>query len=660
MTKAQYAKLVKYVDRSKLLLEGEGPTFKHIYEMCTDSPRKKAVTYFDEDDRIVSYNYAKYREYAGLYASQLMALFDDLPRGSLIGLKMRNTHLWVYLFWGILASGHAPLLLDYRLDKEKTSVLLKEAGAKALIANEEEEYEVPLYRLKDLRQKGQKEPKDWWDKIYLCTSGTTGNSRIMEYCGEDFCHQILAAINVPKESTTLMSLGEINILAMIPLNHIFGLVAVIMWFTFYQKNLVYPSSISSKDLVYAIKKGKCTHVFSVPMLFDSVANLVNRSMEQKGGKLYELYQKMSAYNRGEISKKEAGFIASSRFFNNLIKKKVVGTAPVYLISGGSYLSEDTLKTITGLGYPLYNGIGMTEVGITSVELSPDPLVRLKGSVGHAFHGVDYKVAPDGELLIKSPFVHKEEIVGGKIQKTVLDEEGYFHSGDLVEMDDDGRVYIKGRAKETIINSDGENIYPDELEERFKGLKGALRISILGIRRKKNSKEEEIALVYEPSAGIEDEETKKDFLRINATVSKERRVNKIYKALKALPLANGIKVKRLEVAKEIEAGSKDFIDLFGEGHVHEDLGDRLAAYDPEKVDFLLKGIEELFEKALVLTEGSVQRNSDFGADLGGDSMSYVAMVADFNTKYQVELPENLYGQLLTPEDFALYLLEGHKA
>ena len=653
--------LVAFVERSGDLFKDEGPTLKHIYEMCVDEPNKRAVTYFDEDGRIRHYDYKKYNDYALLYGSYLSALFKDIPYDEPIGLKIKNLPAWPYLFFGILISGHRPLLLDYRQEREKTAVLLGEAGAKAIIVNEEEDYEVATYRLRDLKKAGKGEIGKWADHVYLCTSGTTGASRIMVYNGEDFCHQIRAALVVPGRNRELMKLGKINILAMIPFHHIFGLVAVLLWFTFYHKNLVYPTSISSKDLLDAVKKGKCTHVFSVPMLFDQISTLVERNMKKQSEKLQAYYAAMAAYNRREISKKEAGFIPTTKFFNRLLKKRVLGPSPYFLISGGGYLSEETHKTLEGLGYPLHNGIGMTEVGITSVELSTDPVVRLKDSVGLPFYGVTYKRAENGELLIKSPYVHKEEIIGGKLSKTPLDEEGFFHSGDLVDIDEDGRVYIRGRLKETIINGNGENVYPDELEEHFRGLKGTSRLSVLGVKNG-NGKDEDICLVYEKDPSNYDVEAlKADFKERNAKLNPFSRVNRLYMSLTPLPLANGIKVKRLAVAKAIEEGSKDYVDIFSTvvESKKDYTSEKLKAYPKEKVESLLKEIEGFFASTLALSPEEVKAQSDFGADLGGDSMSYVAMVAEINSRYGIELEEENYGKLLTPEDFVLYLLKKRK-
>ena len=104
----------------------------------------------------------------------------------------------------------------------------------------------------------------------------------------------------------------------------------------------------------------------------------------------KLLEKMMAYNLGEMSAEEAGF-ASKKIVADKIKSMILGKHVRYCISGGGYLSNETSRAINGLGYPLYNGYGMTEVGVTSVELSPDVKQRLLGYIGKPLNGVEYKV-----------------------------------------------------------------------------------------------------------------------------------------------------------------------------------------------------------------------------------------------------------------------------
>ena len=98
---------------------------------------------------------------------------------------------------------------------------------------------------------------------------------------------------------------------------------------------------------------------------------------------------------------------------------------------------------------------MTEIGITSVELSPVVETRLKGSIGIPLHGINYKIKPKGkdkkvgELFVASPITHIREIIGGVEKGVELDEEGYFATGDIAEVDATNRYYLKGRIKDII-------------------------------------------------------------------------------------------------------------------------------------------------------------------------------------------------------------------
>ena len=301
-----------------------------------------------------------------------------------------------------------------------------------------------------------------------------------------------------EESLDIMypkKVGQIKILAMIPFHHIFGFVAVFLWYTFYGKTLVFPSSQSTKDLLYAVKKGKVTHLYSVPLFWDSIAQTVTRTAAMLGPKKSDILEKMIAYNTHKISKDEAGKGASS-VVRSIFQKKMLGKHIRFCISGGGYLSPKTASLINGLGYPLYNGYGMTEIGVTSVELSPVVEQRLKGSIGKPLHGVEYKIVPldgkegealTGELLVRSKITHTREYLGGALRRCNY-EDGFFHTEDIAEVDDLGNYYIKSRSKDTIILANGENVYPDEIEVYFKDVSHVNNCVVLGCKPKGEKEE----------------------------------------------------------------------------------------------------------------------------------------------------------------------------
>lgn len=652
-----------FLDSAKKLLD-TNQTMQDIYETLTSlHGDETAAIYFDDDGKIQKYSYNEYKTKTFYLAQKLSTTLSGTPGGSVIGLKIHNCPEWPLLFWAILMTGHKPLLIDAKLAHENTQNLLNQAKAKAIIANESgEEYSVPCYRLIDIRsnEANYNFIPSWDNKVMFCSSGTTGAVKLFVYDGKALCGQILASLDIPQQSVTLMHPGKINILAMIPFHHVFGFMVVFLWYQFYGKAVVYPHSINSRDLIYACKKGKVTHIYSVPLFWDGIAQVVERNAAIKGEDVQTTLRRLLDYNTGKISKKEAG-IAASKFARKHAQKKVLGTQVQYCISGGGYLNPKTLMTINGLGYPLYNGYGMTELGITSVEQSDRIKDRLRGSIGRPFHGVEYKIKGDGkqgELLVKCASVHTERIIDGKVKPADLDENGFFATGDIAEVDKRGRYYIRGRIKDVIINANGENVYPDELEIYFKNIHHVLQNVVVGIKEK-DSTNETITLVLELDNSVVKSDLEKihaDFDALNASLPNEKKVKRALIYKKQLPLANQMKVKRYIIKEALEKGNmSDFLDWSGEepseGNVSKRKAVDLSTFSEKEVRKTLDKIKEIWSKILIVPAFKIEDNSDFEKDLGGDSMSYVAMVQDLNKEFKVTIPLELYGNLLTVDSFA---------
>ena len=657
----------RFIDTA-LLLEKTEKRMQDIYEtMLSLHTKETAAVFFNNQGKAFHYNYVEYRDRAEDFALRLAVLLKDIPAESVIGLKLRNCPEWPLLFWAILMNGFTPLLIDARLAKENTINLVEQSAAKAVFADEKEDYDVPCFTLASVYESDSNPDfvPHWGNKVIFCSSGTTGAIKLMVFDGKALCAQIMSATSIPSHSQTLMHPGKINILGMIPFHHVFGFVAVFLWFTFFGKAIVYPYSINSRDLLYAIKKGQVTHVFSVPLFWDSIAQNIERSADDPDNKKDQgLLPRLIDYKTGKISKKEAGFAASGAF-EKLVQKRVFGTQVEYCISGGGYLSPKTLNIINGVGYPLYNGYGMTEFGVSSVEQSPVLEDRLRASIGIPFAGVSYKLKNEkdgqGELLVKTGSLHIEEIVGGVHKEPEYDEEGYMATGDIAAIDADGRCYIRGRIKDVIINANGENVYPDELEFYFKGLPFLKQNVVLGVKGKKKG-DEDVTLVLELDHVLNEMELKelnREFERLNNNLPNEKKVVRLLIYKNQLPLANGMKVKRY-VIKELLESKKydDFLNAEGgelSGKEAAKPKIDLSRFDAKEAREVLDKIKEVWGKVLVVPVEKIEDNAHFEHDLGGDSMSYVAMVQDLNVACEVTIPIEKYGVLLTVDSFAEEIL-----
>ncbi|CAB5059557.1 unannotated protein [freshwater metagenome] len=170
---------------------------------------------------------------------------------------------------------------------------------------------------------------------------------------------------------------------------------------------------------------------------------------------------------------EEGHISSAlrikhALFDHLVFAKlraVMGGNVDAAISGGAPLGERLGHFYRGAGVRVLEGYGLTETTAgATLNLTQSSKV---GSVGRPLPGTTVKIADDGEVLIKGPIVMRGYWQNDAANKEVFTEDGYFRSGDLGKLDDNGFLYIVGRKKELIVTSGGKNVAPAPLEDRLR-------------------------------------------------------------------------------------------------------------------------------------------------------------------------------------------------
>ena len=660
MNQQEQVKVKEFLARAEKLMK-TSMKMEDIFRLTmNENSKQRAAIYVNDKGKIRHYKYSKMKKHAYQFASIISYDLYQEKKGRPIVLKLANCPRWGELFWAILMAGYKPLLIDAKTAKDGTQNLINQAKAIAIITDDVYEYDVLKIPLSEFIENrlGQSYSfaPTWEDEVIFCSSGTTGDVKLMVFNGQNLCYQICSSLDMGDTTKDLMypkNMGKIRILAMIPFHHIFGFVAVFLWFSYYGKTLVYPPSMSAAEIQKICQKNKVSHIFSVPLFWDSLALAIERKAALETPNKQKLFNSCVGYHTGKLSKEEAGQGASA-IVKDTIQRGLLGTAVRYCISGGGYLNNKTATIINGVGYPLYNGYGMTEIGVTSVELSPDVEIRLKGSIGKPLHGVEYKIKPSdkkkkdrGELFVKSKAIHIREIIAGEERDTEFDEEGYFATGDIAEKDMSNNYYIKGRIKDIIINADGENIFPDELELFYKKIEGIKNLCVLGVAIKA-SQNEDIVLVLEVDNSISDEDLKrieKEALEVGQHLPKGTKISKIYLSRNKLPLANNMKVKRFVIKKAIESKSKDYILLGAKKEVK-----KFEGFDEETIKSILEPMRDIFSKVLILPKFKIEDNAHWINDLGGDSMNYVELVLKVQETFNVTIPEEMYGQMTCVNDF----------
>jgi long-chain acyl-CoA synthetase len=227
-----------------------------------------------------------------------------------------------------------------------------------------------------------------------------------------------------------------------------------------------------KNLVEVLGEFKPTFILSVPRVFEKVYNTAKQRAHADGkGRIFD------AADRTAVAYSEAldrpggpglGLRIQHRIFDRLVYGRLraaLGGQCHSAISGGAPLGARLAHFYRGVGLTVYEGYGLTETS-PAVAVNLQHAIRI-GTVGRPLPGVTVRLANDGEILIRGDLVFREYWNNPQATAEVLDEDGWFHSGDLGELDEDGFLKITGRKKEIIVTAGGKNVAPAVLEDRLR-------------------------------------------------------------------------------------------------------------------------------------------------------------------------------------------------
>lgn len=219
---------------------------------------------------------------------------------------------------------------------------------------------------------------------------------------------------------------------------------------------------------------KPTVVISVPRLFEKIYSRIFETVHNmppfKKRLFHYALKTASEYIEKKYERKEPlGFTGLKyKFFDKLVYKKLrerVGGRLKFFVSGGAPLDKNINKFFWSVGIRILEGYGLTETS-PAVCINNYRLIKF-GSVGTAFEYTQFKTDLDGELLIKGPMVMKGYYKNLEATEEVLDKEGWFRTGDIAKIDDEGFIFIVDRKKELIITAGGKNIAPQPIENTIK-------------------------------------------------------------------------------------------------------------------------------------------------------------------------------------------------
>ncbi|MGH3192920.1 MAG: AMP-dependent synthetase/ligase, partial [Streptosporangiaceae bacterium] len=302
----------------------------------------------------------------------------------------------------------------------------------------------------------------------IYTSGTTGRPKGCELTHENLLSCVRNAFLGPL--TDVVGAGDPSTLLFLPLAHVF---ARIIQVGCMEGGVVLGHCGDLTALLPSLGSFRPTFILAVPRVFEKVYNSAEEKATSDGrGAIFGRAARTAVdYSMALDSPGRPGLRlrAEHALFDRLVYGKMraaLGGRVRYAISGGAALSDRLCHFFRGTGVVVLQGYGLTETTAAATVNRPD---RNKiGTVGQPLPGAAIKIGDDGEVLIGGPTVFPGYWQNEAATKETFAEDGWFRTGDIGELDDEGFLAITGRKKELIVTSGGKNVAPAVLEDRLRG------------------------------------------------------------------------------------------------------------------------------------------------------------------------------------------------
>ncbi|HEX2123640.1 MAG TPA: long-chain fatty acid--CoA ligase [Thermoanaerobaculia bacterium] len=496
----------------------EPRTLNDIYTL-TSSIDRPAIMKYKSGDRWIDITVPEFRDTVRWFATGLHDL--GVKSGDRVGILSENRPEWTMADFAILAAACVsvpvyPTLLGWQIE-----YILNDAGTVAIVCSNQEQLDkvleirshVPtlhhiivcdppptpapgVLTFADVVARGrayeEKHGRQWFEQslaspkpddlaTLVYTSGTTGNPKGAMLTHGNITSNVHAVrTNVPFEA------GDIA-LSILPLSHI--LERMVDYLYYYKGGCVaYAENVMK--VAENLQEVRPQFFAAVPRLFekmrarimDNVATAPPARQKIFHWALRVAEERLPYRVEGKplpLGLKLKSVVADKLVFSKIIAR--LGGRVKYVVSGGAPLSAELAAFFIGAGVEILEGYGLTETSPVIAVNTPDR--RRIGTVGPIINGIEVKIAPDGEILSRGPHIMKGYWNNPEATAQAIDSEGWFHTGDIGEIDSDGFLRITDRKKDIIINAYGKNIAPQPLEALLKSSPYVGTPVLIGDRRK---------------------------------------------------------------------------------------------------------------------------------------------------------------------------------
>jgi long-chain acyl-CoA synthetase len=447
-------------------------------DVTSDTAAKNApFLAYDDGYRTWTWTYGDLAAAARGFAARLR--HEHVVAGQAIAIWSENRPEWIAALWGAFLEGVVVVPIDYRTSPD---FLLKVAGivdARAILVGDALDastlgtsrsiwHLAEIFRLKPeattdgeelrgFRIQAEVNPTTTAEIIF--TSGATAEPK-----GVILTHKNILANIVPieremaKYKKYTLPFRPIRFLNLLPLSHMFGQAMATFVPPMLPGLVVFTRSYSPDDIVRQIRERRISVLVCVPKILEVLRDHIVRVAPEAA---------VSPPAGMHWAKRWWHFRRIHKLFGFKFWAMVVGAAPL----------DPELEAFWGrLGFLVVQGYGLTETA--PIVTLNHPLHAKRGAVGKPIAGVEIKIADDGEILVRGENVTTGYYNAPDATREAF-QDGWFHTGDVGELDAEGQLHIRGRKKEMIVTPEGLNVFPEDVEQALNGQPGVLDSAVVG-------------------------------------------------------------------------------------------------------------------------------------------------------------------------------------
>ena len=361
--------------------------------------------------------------------------------------------------------------------------------------------------------------------IMLFTSGTTSVSKVVALSHKNICSNLM-------DLASVLDVNENDVfLSNLPIHHVFECTVGFLFALYKGAQTVFSDGI--RHLVDNLNEYKVSIMACVPGIYERIFMMIRKQIE-KQGKLDEILEKEEKYRNLSMEEKRIVF----KEIHNMIGGNIR-----LFISGAAALDPKIEEKYRLLGINLVQGYGLTETSPV-VAIGTNKYYKT-GSIGKSVPSIEAKIVDVnkegvGELVVKGPSVMLGYYENEKATKEVLTTDGWFSTGDLARIDDEGYIFICGRKKSVIVLKNGKNIFPEEMENLVNKIEGVEESFIFGkqISDDKDNIKINVKIVFNRERVKDVYKVESDEEIYNVISEKIKEINKMmpkYKAIRGIIL-----------------------------------------------------------------------------------------------------------------------------